>query len=71
MARRARTGVEVALDLYALAEGMLRQRLRRENPSWSEAAVEAAVARWRVARPGAEHGDCPGTPVPWPRPKRS
>jgi hypothetical protein len=67
-ARPKRTkGVEIAMDLYALAEGMLRQRIRREHPKMSVAAVEIQVNRWRTARSGAEHGDAPGRTVPWPR----
>lgn len=64
-----RTGVEIAIELYELAEAMLRQRLRREHPRWSRQTVENEVNRWRIARPGAVHGDSPGRVVPWPRTK--
>jgi hypothetical protein len=68
MPRAKRTyGVEVAVELFELAEAMLRQRLRRERPRISQAALEAEVTRWRLARPGAEHGDAAGRPVAWPR----
>jgi hypothetical protein len=71
MARAARThGVEIALQLYDLAEQVLRQRLRRESPRRSHKVIEREVNRWRVARPGAENGDAPGRVVAWPR-KRS
>jgi hypothetical protein len=46
---------------------MLKQRYRREHPGAGEAAVEAAVVAWHSRRPGAEHGDAEGRPVPWPR----
>jgi hypothetical protein len=66
-----RSGVEIAIELYAVAEAMLRQRLAREHPQWSHHAINAEVNRWRVARPGAEHGDSPGRLVAWPRKSRS
>jgi Rv0078B-related antitoxin len=56
-----------ALELTALAEDMLRQRIRRSNPSLDEREVEARVGAWPLARPGAEFGDGEGVPVPWPR----
>jgi hypothetical protein len=57
-----------AIELYELAEAMVRQRLRRELPDADEAEIEAGVKAWRIRRPGAEDGDCPGRVVPWPRP---
>jgi hypothetical protein len=64
---RRTNGIEIALELHALAEAMLRQRLRRSHPTWTRASIEAEVAKWRVARPGAEHGDAVGRPGTWPR----
>ena len=61
-ARRMR----IALDLFELDEAMLRQRLRRTRPRASDAEIEDAVVAWRMDRPGAEHGDAPGKPRPWP-----
>jgi hypothetical protein len=61
--------LRLALDLCATGEGLLRQRIRREHPDLSDAAVEARLVAWLRARPGAEHGDAPGRPVPWPRPR--
>jgi len=43
--------VSIAAELLELGEQMLRQRLRREHRSWSRAAIEAEVTRWRRARP--------------------
>jgi len=67
---RPRYGVQTASELHAFAIAMLRARLRREHPRWSEAAIDAEVKRWQLARPGAEHGDAEGRVVPWPRPRR-
>lgn len=61
-ARRLRA----ALDLFELGEAMLRQRLRRARPAASEAEIEVVVAAWRTKRAGAERGDAPGKPRPWP-----
>lgn len=52
--------MRIALDLFELAEMILRQKLRRTRPGDSETEVEAAVRAWRAARPGAERGDAPG-----------
>ena len=52
--------VRTVLELYDVAEAMMRQRLRRERPELDEAAIEAEVLRWLRHRPGAEHGDAPG-----------
>jgi Rv0078B-related antitoxin len=59
--------MRIALDLFELGEKMLRQSLRRKHPDASEAEIEAAVAEWRLRRPGAELGDAPGRLRPWPR----
>lgn len=56
--------LQAALDLTALGEAMLRQRLRREQPDATEAEIEATVAAWYAARP--EPGDAPGRRRPWP-----
>lgn len=60
-----------AFELVAISEEMLRSRLRRENPGWSEVAVEREVTKWRLRRPGAEHGDAVGRPRPLGRRARS
>jgi hypothetical protein len=48
------------LDLTALAEQLLRARLRRTHPDFTETDNEEAVHRWYTVRPGAEFGDLPG-----------
>lgn len=60
--------MRAALDLFELAEDMLRQRLRRDRPDATEGEIEDAVAKWRTTRPGAEHGDAPGRRREWPPP---
>jgi hypothetical protein len=50
----------VAMELYELAEAMLRQRLRRKHPDATEDEIDALVVAWRSRRPGAEDGDAPG-----------
>lgn len=52
--------LRIALELHAVGEQMLRQRLRREQPSMTPAELDRAVAAWLRERPGAEHGDAVG-----------
>ncbi len=49
--------MELAFDLYQLAEDMMRQNLRRRFPEASEAEIERRLLAWLHHRPGAEHGD--------------
>ncbi|MEZ4447318.1 MAG: hypothetical protein R3B72_50030 [Polyangiaceae bacterium] len=58
----AAENLEDALELADLAERMVRARLRREHPEWSERELEAKVIAWLHERPGAEHGDAEGIP---------
>ncbi len=67
--RRAAERFQMALSLYELAEDMLRQKLRRKHPEASAEEIDQRVLEWRLHRPGAEFGDAPGQPVPWPRPR--
>lgn len=54
--------LRIALELSEVGEEMQRLRLRRENPEWGDAEVEAAMVRWMQHRPGAPNGDHPGPP---------
>jgi hypothetical protein len=64
----AAQNLEDALELADLAEKMVRARLRREHPDWTEEALDEQVLAWLHERPGAEHGDAEGTPVHRPAP---
>lgn len=68
--RRAAERFQLALSLYELAEEMLRQKLRRKYPEASAEEIDLRVIEWRLRRPGAEFGDGPGHPIPWPRQHR-
>jgi len=57
----------VVLDLAAAGEAMMRQNLRRRCPEASDQEIERLLTEWFLTRPGAEHGDGPGRPGPWPR----
>ncbi|HYN41750.1 MAG TPA: hypothetical protein VE129_08240 [Thermoanaerobaculia bacterium] len=59
--------LRIAFELHELATSMLRQNWLRRHPGASADEVEAAVWAWLSNRPGAEHGDCDGLPVAWPR----
>ena len=56
--------MEVAFDLCETAEVMMRQNLRRRHPDLEDAEIEELLGQWRLRRPGAEHGDGVGRPVP-------
>lgn len=60
----AKQKMRTALELGDLAVRVMRQNLRRRSPGASEEEIEAALQAWVRARPGAEHGDCDGRPVP-------
>jgi hypothetical protein len=60
--------MRLTLDLIDLTERMLRQKLRRKHPTATNGELDRMVGEWRRERPGAEHGDAAGRPIPWPRP---
>jgi Rv0078B-related antitoxin len=65
--RTAARRLRLALDLFSTGEALMRQRLRRAHPELSPAEIERRLVQWLQTRPGAEFGDAPGHPVPWPR----
>ena len=52
--------LRTALEMFGLAESMMRQKLRRSHPEASEEEIEAKIWQWLSERPGAEDGDAPG-----------
>lgn len=56
-----------AMEMYEAAEAEVRREFRQNNPDATEDEVYQHVIAWREYRPGAEHGDADGIPVPWPR----
>jgi hypothetical protein len=60
-------GLRIALDLFAAAEALMRQKLRRDQPEADPAEIEAGIVAWLAQRPGAENGDAAGRPGRWPR----
>lgn len=56
--------VEAAFDLYETAQVIMRQNLRRRHPDLDDSEIEQRLAEWRRRRPGAEHGDGVGRPIP-------
>ncbi len=56
----------MTLALFELAEAQMRQRLRRKHADASEEEIDSMVGAWLLRRPGAEHGDAVGRPIPWP-----
>jgi Rv0078B-related antitoxin len=56
----------MTLALFELAEAQMRQRLRRQHAGASDEEIDGRVQAWLLRRPGAEHGDAVGRPIPWP-----
>jgi hypothetical protein len=54
--------LQLAFDLYEAGEDLMRQNLRRRHPSESAEQIEGRLVAWLSSRPGAQHGDSPGTP---------
>ena len=52
--------MQMAFELYEVAEAMQRQNTRRRHPDLEDAEVEARVVGWLYRRPGVEHGDVDG-----------
>lgn len=50
----------ITLDLHQAGIDLMRQNLRRRNPSESKEQISERVEAWLHTRPGAEHGDAPG-----------
>lgn len=59
-----------AFELHRAGVALQRQNIRRQHPGWTEAQVDERLGEWLAERPGAEHGDADGVPVPWPRAPR-
>ena len=55
--------LRLALDLFATGEALMRQRIRRLHPDWTDVQVEGGMAEWLHDRPGAESGDAVGRPT--------
>jgi hypothetical protein len=56
--------LRVAFDLADAGTDMMRLSLQRRHPGASEEEIEATLRDWLHDRPGAEHGDAWGRPVP-------
>lgn len=48
------------LDLYDLGLALMRQNLRRADPTATDQEIDQRLQRWLHNRPGAEFGDCEG-----------
>lgn len=59
--------LRTALELAELAAAIMEQNLRRRHPEASDEEIQRLLLRWLHTRPGAEHGDCVGRPIPLSR----
>jgi hypothetical protein len=57
----------LALEMYEFGVEMMAANLRRRHPDASPEEIERRLDAWLTERPGAEHGDAEGTPVPLSR----
>ena len=64
---QAAARLRAALEMFETGVQMMRQNLRRNHPTLSDAEIEERVTAWLRERPGAEFGDAVGRRVPWPR----
>jgi signal transduction histidine kinase len=71
MARDAREAtaarLRAAIEMFETGVQMMRQTLRRRDPTVSDAELDRQLTAWLRERPGAEFGDATGRPVTWPR----
>jgi hypothetical protein len=51
------------LDLFQTRVDLMRQNLRRRNPTADEPQIERLLQEWLLDRAGAEAGDCSGRPI--------
>jgi hypothetical protein len=51
--------LRVVFDLYAAAEEIMRQNLRRRHPDSSAEEIERLLEAWLMSRPQAPLGDAP------------
>ena len=58
------------MDLFEAGVDLMRQNLKREDPSATQEQIDERIRAWLRHRPGAEFGDCEGRPVEWPRRRR-
>jgi hypothetical protein len=56
----SQAGFRTTLDLFKAGVDLMRQNLRRRDPTADEAEIDRRLDRWLHERPGAESGDCPG-----------
>jgi hypothetical protein len=59
--------LRLTLELWEFGVELKAAQLRGAHPGASEAEIERMVQVWLGERPGAEHGDGVGVPVPLDR----
>lgn len=64
---QAAARLRAAIEMFETGVQMMRQNLRRNHPTLSDAEIDELVTAWLRERPGAEFGDAVGRRVPWPR----
>ena len=62
--------LRLAVELCDFGIDLMRENLRRDNPTATEPELDVLLAAWLRQRPGAEDGDAEGVPVSLPRATR-
>jgi hypothetical protein len=57
----------MTLELFEFGVEMMAANLRRRHPEATPSEIDRYLEAWLAERPGAEHGDGPGVPVPLAR----
>jgi hypothetical protein len=64
---QAAARLRMALEMLDIGVEIMRQNLRRANPTLSDTQIEERLTAWLWERPGAEFGDAVGRRADWPR----
>lgn len=60
MTTTAASALRTALDLHEAGVELMRQNLRRRDPSATDDEIDRRLRAWLADRPGAPFGDCTG-----------
>ena len=60
--KRAGARLRTCIEMFDAGVAMKRAQLVRQNPEASVEEIAVMLRTWLHTRPGAEHGDCVGTP---------
>lgn len=59
--------LQLTLEMFEFGVELKAAKLRRDHPDATPAQIEQMLEDWLAHRPGAEHGDGDGAPMPLDR----